>query len=194
MKAPLIILFWVMGIISLFAQHSLQGKYNMFRPGDEIIKQQVEYKDPGRSGENVLWDFGKLTSINDSYTLDYSLSRDSMMIVGTEHRTMYYYSLTGDSLLCHGYENPTTLVINEQPELLLKFPVHYGNSTFSYYNGNGKYCDRLKISTMGTVARKRCAKFSRDFDSAQFDSFAKKNDNFGCRRATTKHKNITFDG
>jgi hypothetical protein len=67
---------------------------------------------------------------------------------------MYYYSLSGDSLLCHGFENPTTLMTNERPELLMKFPVNYGDSTFCYYNGNGKYCDRLKISALGTLASK----------------------------------------
>ena len=29
-------------------------RYNSLRSGDEIIKQQVEFKDPGREGENVI--------------------------------------------------------------------------------------------------------------------------------------------
>jgi hypothetical protein len=45
-------------------------------------------------------------------------------------------------------------MIDERPELLLQFPVQYGDSTFGYYNGNGKYCDRLAISAMGTVSSK----------------------------------------
>jgi hypothetical protein len=36
------------GILS--AQHVLRSELNMFRAGDEIIKQQVEYKNPGRKG------------------------------------------------------------------------------------------------------------------------------------------------
>jgi len=124
----------------------------MMRAGDEIVKQQVEYKDPGRSGENVLWDFGKLKTQNDEYKLTYS-GRNGK-IAGTEHRTMYYYSLSGDSLFCHGFENPTTLMTDERPELLMKFPVKYGDSTFCCYNGNGRYCDRLKIGAMGTVTGK----------------------------------------
>jgi len=125
----------------------------MPRPGDEIVKQQVEYKDPGRSGENVLWDFGRLKTQNDEYTLSYVFGKDSL-VTGIERQTMYFYSLSGDSLLGWGYENPTTLMINEQPELLLRFPVRYGDSTFCYYNGNGKYCDQLKLSAMGTVSSK----------------------------------------
>ena len=125
----------------------------MFRAEDLIFKQQMEFKDAGRSGENVLWDFSRLTSIDDSYTLEYS-SSDSVTIVGTEHHTRYYYSLSGDSLLCYGYENSTTLMINERPELLLRFPVSYGDSTFCYYNGNGEYSGRLDVNAMGTVSTK----------------------------------------
>jgi hypothetical protein len=36
------------------AQFVLKKALNAPRPGDELTKQQVEYKDPGRSGENVL--------------------------------------------------------------------------------------------------------------------------------------------
>lgn len=41
----------------IFPQSQLTSSLNMFRAGDVISKQQVEYKDPGRSGQNVLWDF-----------------------------------------------------------------------------------------------------------------------------------------
>jgi len=140
-----------------FAQHGLTSLHNLPRPGDEIIKRQVEYKDPGRSGEHVLWDFGKLKTTNDEYKLFYRIGKDSLL-AGIEHRTIYYHSLTNDSLLLWGYENYTTLMENEQPELLLRFPVNYGDSTFCRYNGNGKYSDRLKISAMGTVTTKADAR------------------------------------
>jgi hypothetical protein len=139
--------------LSLPAQHRLTSNLNLMRPGDEIIKQQVEYKDPGRSGENVLWDFGKLTPVKDEYTLTYSYGKDSV-ITGTEHHTMYYYALSGDSLSLRGYENTTTIMKNDRPELLLKFPVHYGDSVSGYYSGNGRYSGRLKISAMGTASSK----------------------------------------
>jgi hypothetical protein len=149
MKLIFTLFFWLIGISSLYAQHSLQSKYNMYRSGDEIIKQQVEYKDPGRSGENVLWDFSKLTSLDDGYTLSYI--GDDFVIAGIEHSTMYYYKLSNDSLLLLGYENPTTLMINNQSELIFKFPVKYKDMCQSYCHGNGKYCNRLSLDIMGTI-------------------------------------------
>ncbi len=148
-----VLLVFVFSYLQTFSQHSLESKYNMFRVDDVITKQEVEYKDAGRSGKNVLWDFSNLNVQNDKYTIHYFAKGDSL-VVGLEHRTMYYYSLSGDSLFLWGFENPTTLMCGEQPELLLKFPFHYEDSTFCYYNGNGKYSGRLKISNMGTVANK----------------------------------------
>ena len=144
--------FWLLGLLplALSAQHSLHSTLNMYRPGDVIIKQQVNYKSPGRSGENALWDFSKLTPVNKEYKLTYSLRQDSLL-KGTEHQTAYYYQLRNDSLLSWGYENATTLMTHNQPELLLKFPVSYGNKTKNYYHGHGAYCGQLELDAMGIV-------------------------------------------
>jgi hypothetical protein len=134
----------------LFAQHRLEASLNFPRACDEIIKQQVEYKNPGRSGENVLWDFSQLTSIDDEYQLLY-FEADNEQLVGMEHLTRYYYSLSNDSLLLWGFENQTTQLTNDLPELLLKFPVRYKDRTRSYYHGHGLYGNRMEMDAMGTV-------------------------------------------
>lgn len=50
-----------------------------------------------------------------------------------------------------GFNNPTTLLKNNQPELQLIFPVSYGNKHKEYYYGHGKYGNRLELDMMGTV-------------------------------------------
>jgi len=150
MKLIFNIFFWLIGISSLYAQLNLQGKYNMFRAGDEIIKQQVEYKDPGRLGENVLWDFSKLASVNDEYALFYSTYNDTV-ITGMEHLTKYHYTLQNDSLLLWGFENQTTRLINQRPELLLRFPVNFSGKSQSYYYAHGKHGNRLELEAMGVI-------------------------------------------
>ena len=134
----------------VYSQHSLQSNLNMFRAEDEIVKQHVSYKDPGRSGANVLWDFSKLDVVNDAYRLSY-LSYNDTLITGIELQTMYDYTLQNDSLLLWGFNNQTTRLRNHQPELLLKFPVVYGNKTKSYYYSHGKYANRLEMDAMGTI-------------------------------------------
>lgn len=132
------------------AQHSLQSGLNMFRADDVIIKQQVSYKDPGRIGENVLWDFSQLEVIDDEYELLYYTYNDTV-ITGREHLTKYHYTLQNDSLLLWGLDDQTTHIKNKQAELLLKFPLAYGDSTKEHYYGHGKYGNRLELDVMGTV-------------------------------------------
>ena len=111
----------------------------------------MEYKNPGKSGKNVFWNFGELNAINKKYNIRYrsqGITADS--IVGTEHQTNYYYHFHGDSLLLAGYENQTTVMNFFHPELLLRFPVTYGDSIGSYYYGTGKYCGKFDMRSCGS--------------------------------------------
>jgi hypothetical protein len=132
------------------AQFVLKKELNAPRPGDQIFKQQVEYKDPGRTGANVLWDFSRLNVVNEEYELAYSTPNDTI-VTGTEHLTQYHYVLQNDSLLLWGFDNQTTHLQDLQPEVLLKFPFYYGDSTGSYYYAHGKYGNRLEMDVMGTT-------------------------------------------
>ena len=143
-----LLLLGIPGMLS--AQHVLKSELNGFRPNDVLYKQQVSYKDPGRTGENVLWDFSQLNVVNDEYELVYSTENDTV-ITGMEHLTRYHYTLQNDSLLLWGFDNQTTELHDLQPELLLKFPVNYGNKSGSYYYAHGKYGNRLEMEAMGTI-------------------------------------------
>lgn len=140
-------LFLVIVSMPLISQNSLGRDLIMPRANDTIIKQCVEYREPGRMGENVLWDFCKLKTIDESYILAYGQEGDSL--TGTEHNTTYYYGVKGDSLLLYGYEKPTTWMKYVRPELLLKFPIRYGDSINSYFQGLGRYCNDLSLLIMG---------------------------------------------
>lgn len=158
----LILLFVFSG--TAFSQHRLESSLNYYRAGDVLVKQQVEYRDPGRSGADVLWDFSRLSPVNEEYKLAYTLTPRCFIedeyeelpdsctfLTGSEHRTRYNYTLEGDSLLLWGFRNSTTLIENSQPELLLRFPVAYRDSVKQHYYGHGKYGNRLELDAMGTT-------------------------------------------
>jgi len=70
-------------IFPVFGQ--LNTVHNHFRAGDVLIKQQVDFTDSGQAGENKLWDFSIVKTINDEYTLTHSLPpllNDSIYIMG----------------------------------------------------------------------------------------------------------------
>lgn len=168
MKAFHLLLFLLCPLLT-FGQ--INFLYNGFRSGDEIIKQQVDYKDPGRDGENVIWDFGKLKSVNDEYSLIYSspiLQKDSYsvmgydtiqsknidqnsLIIGTEHNTMYYYQLKNNQLVILGHENPTTFLRYTEPLLVHSFPMNYNDSCQSNFKSQGIYSAKIPFSTNGIV-------------------------------------------
>ena len=152
-----------------FGQINLQ--HNGLRSGDEIIKQQVDYKDPGREGENVIWDFGKLKSVNDEYSLVYSspvlqensyyvMGYDTIqskntdqnsLIIGTEHNTMYYYQLKENQLLLLGHENPTNLLHYTQPVVAATYPTNYKQNQTNSYQSEGIYSGKIPFDTKGTI-------------------------------------------
>lgn len=73
---------------------SLMKISNLPRPGDTLIKQQVDYIDPGIAGTNILWDFRSVHPVNDYYIVSYrSIFPDSCSIGGFEHGTIYSYIL-----------------------------------------------------------------------------------------------------
>jgi hypothetical protein len=171
-KKPYILLLMLISFPGLLsAQFVLKKELNSPRAGDEIIKQQVQYKDPGRSGENVLWDFSKLSSINDQYTLVYSLpaligdsvyimgkdtipageAEENELITGTEHYTMYYYRLKDNRLWILGHENPTNLLQYINPMLSAAYPLAYGENHRENYASRGTYSSNQAFSTGGNI-------------------------------------------
>ncbi len=131
--------------------HSLTTCRNAYRATDALVKQQVEFKDPGSSGRNLHWDFSTLQPLNESYSLNYSLrnAADTSTVSGVEHNTRYYYRQQRDSLQAVGYENSTTYMEYTQPEVRMHFPFAYGDTLFSYFTGKGEYCHRMPLAVKG---------------------------------------------
>jgi len=170
MKTAALALFMSVGFV-LPVCGQLNTLHNHYRPGDVLIKQQVEYMNPGEAGANKVWDLSKLKTINEEYTLRYDLPSlegdsvyilgdirygktkvpDNELIVGTEHNTMYYYRLTNDSLLQTGHENPSVKLAYTSPMVLMRFPLNYGQTTASAYKSKGLYSGMVNIRTEGTM-------------------------------------------
>lgn len=169
MKRTLSALLILCSTLSVSSQLTFQ--HNGLRAGDEIIKQQVEYKNPGRGGKHVIWDFGKLKSVNDEYTLSYTspylfndsiyilggdtlnLKREKVLkdqiIVGTEHNTMYYFKQKENQLLLLGYENSTTLLKYINPTEVMSYPINYGEGVKTNYQAKGVYSSIIPFSLKG---------------------------------------------
>ena len=134
-----------------FAQYPLQSHLNMFRSDDSLVKQQVSYKDPGRSGEHVLWDFSQLAIENQQYKLEYSSFQDSI-IIGQEHYTQYLYQQKGDSLVLLKHQNPVSSLTYLGGIPVLSFPFSFGQGLSADYQTEGVYSKTVPLQTSGSVA------------------------------------------
>jgi hypothetical protein len=156
LKHYLVSSFVIVGTLSLLAQTTITKDLQSFRSGDKLTKQQVQYKDPGRSGTDVLWDFSTLKPINKNYLVEYytpavKRNGDSVCITCLEHRTMYKYVNKGDSLLLMGFENSGSKMSLENPEYVMRYPFTIGDSIVSLFKGNGSYENALASKTEGSL-------------------------------------------
>jgi hypothetical protein len=155
----------------LWAQFSLKPELNLPRMGDELFKQQVEYKDPGRSGEHVLWDFSRLQAVNPEYKVFYrtpkffghdiqllglnTLSAGETelenMIVGSEHFTSYYYQVKDGQLVLLGHANAVSQMYHKQPLLVIPFPFGYGQKIESSYHSQTFYAGAKPMQSIGDI-------------------------------------------
>ena len=148
MKKSILFFFIQFVVFNVIAQPVLEKSYNMFRSGDKLTKQQMEFKKPGEAGADQYWDFSQLKTINENYQVSYLDYLDSL-VVDREQRTLYKYSLKGDSLLFVGFENPVTIINHLKPELHLVFPVRYEDHHQDYYYGTGNYGGQLDVTLSG---------------------------------------------
>jgi len=144
-------LFFCCVLINAIAQQTLTSDRNAYRAADQLVKQQVEFKDPSSSGKDLHWDFSMVQPINEDYKLDYFIPDSTQMnrFCGMEHNTRYYFRQQSDSLQAVGYENSTTYMEYTVPELRMHFPFAYGDTLFSYFEGTGEYCHRLPLAVKG---------------------------------------------
>lgn len=133
------------------AQVTVNRECNLFRAGDVTIKKQIKYENLGRNGNSVLWDLGNVEVINNKYRVSYKEQKAfSSRMTEIQHGTRYYHDVRNDSVLQIGFENNTTLMDYDLPEITMKYPMQYGDSISGIFHGRGLYCDKAAIRIFGT--------------------------------------------
>ena len=145
LRAIIIVLFCLLKI-NISAQ-TLTPAANAPRTGDVLKKQQTEYVNTSGGGEDRVWDLSGIEVVNPRHKARILAKRDSAdtmadTVMTIESRMRRYTLQRGDSLLTTGTENTISLVRYQQPELSLRFPVSYGDSTASIFYGTAAWCER----------------------------------------------------
>jgi len=132
---------------------NLSFQRNKLRTGDKLIKQQLEYIDPGLDGEGLVWNFSRISINNEAYRLLYVNvnKKDTTKFLGLEHDTRYRYTQDQDTLFLTGFDNRNTFIRFNKPEAQLAFPFKYGDSIVSEFKGEGLYCNKIKLIANGVT-------------------------------------------
>ena len=121
------------------------------RVNDEVKKQQVEYAAVDSTGQGMVWDLSEMEFTKWEPTATYT-TEDSRkgVVTGTERNTRYYYESKPEALLLRGFENNLLKVEYDQPEVLLRMPLVYGDRYEGQFHGTSAYCEKVFSRTFGT--------------------------------------------
>lgn len=139
----------LLSFLSAQAQNVLTQSCNLMQPGDSVAMQIVDYVNPGKAGENAVWDFCGIDSVG-VYYIKYDTLHVSQL-VGYDAQNIYKYGLANNNLLLLNSESALLGMNYFQPQLLQAFPFQYHDSVSERYGGEGRYCGTHFERTFGTV-------------------------------------------
>lgn len=161
----------LLSLITISSYGQLDKFHNRICIGDSLIKQQIEYVDPGKPGKNITWDLSQAQVIREEYPIIYSspkLIEDSIYVIGNdtilkryvpnteyfikkEYGTMYYYQFKNDTISLIGHENPSVRLRYTEPLMECVFPLNYNDEFLSPYLLEGVYSNSSKILSSGNI-------------------------------------------
>ena len=152
-----VVVIFSMVISTLLMQAQVTLLQNAYRLNDQLTGREILFPAFCTTGTKLVWDISDRQEINDDdYTITYTIigEEPNEMTASTEQDTRYLFRQQKDSLLICGFENHTSLMEYDLPEIYLLFPMAYGDSIEGYFHGFGRYCDRLTMRHYGRYKTK----------------------------------------
>ena len=147
-------------ILTLFLSHlfiyaqawTLKGNYSC-RLGDKITVVLCSDAAIGDRGENVVWDFSRMSADGQSEGVEFSSDYESdSTIAKVVGNTRYYYIQDSCAIRCTGYENSAMRVEYDRPTVAVPFPIAYGNKQEGVFHGIRMYSETLMMRLCGTYS------------------------------------------
>ncbi len=124
--------------LSVHSQVVITRSNHGFNPGDEHIIQQVEYVAPGEEGQNITWDFSKLT-LQDNVTISSITGADDNQsynrIIKRDDNYTFLFNITEQGNAYTGYEVGKRKVFFSKPFVKTQYPQSYGTSFEGSFEG-----------------------------------------------------------
>ena len=121
----------------------LSFECNAYRSGD--VMQVSEIQIPSN-----LRNLSEIKTIRKFAEKVCQFSLDTLTVISNGER--HHYLQTANRIALVGIENPQNLINYSLPEVKMKFPFAPNDTVRGYFNGEGEYCDKLKIRQFGHYA------------------------------------------
>ena len=166
-----LILLLTLYLPPIYLSGQIDWSTNRPRSGDKVIKKQINYIEPGESGENVTWDLSRLEDTDTKFIQNYTtpkLIADSIYIMGTdtflkedvlpeelvigiENYTVYYYRVRNEGITLLGFENPVTEIHYQNPLLQINYPFNLNDCDSMTFETTGLYSKELPLKSLGDI-------------------------------------------
>lgn len=138
---------FLMVVHSAAAQHQLTSACNMWSE-DSVTYRCLGYIDHGCQGENIVWDFRTLESLeHDGHPVHMYGVEES--IVWEEKDKLFHYLAQNDSLLIFRREHPIYSIVYQVPVTEQTFPFSYNQKIKNDFEGTGLYDNHFFVSEKG---------------------------------------------
>ena len=139
-KRYLTLLIAIVFTPTLMAQeYSLSKEANLLPDSDELSILEIPYFYAEDNGEGFIWDFSEKITNEGSHKL--WIQKDTLerkVVLSNYGQTYYIYK--SDTLFMVGDESPLRKAEYKQPQLLIHYPLSYGDSISAPFEGDGVYC------------------------------------------------------
>lgn len=146
-------MFFLFGMTptQLWAQNVISVEANAMRENDKITYRSMCFSTPGEIGENCLWDFTNVDKLEEKYNIQYT--RDGSLNGIHQHIGQGINSFVFKDGYCNQYmhENRLAKIIYFNKKMVMKYPLAYGDSISSNFEGYGQYCGNHLIKVKGQV-------------------------------------------
>lgn len=142
----------------LYGQRTLIPSDNMAFVRSKMEVRPVSGIFVGEDGDSVVWNFSNMSVVDDEKEL--RIAADSTSFSIKEKGRYRYFKVIGDSVFLTSYRTRLEEVSYTDGMIVMRVPLHYGDSIARPFLGRGKYCGKYDITQEGTSVVKADARGS----------------------------------
>ena len=138
-------------VLSYAQRTAITMATNCPKDNDRVVRQMLPYSYEGASGDSQIWDFSGLAPEGE-HIINYVVQGDTLIGINRDGASRHISD--DDGMWQTSMEDAIEQITYNEPMLTMRFPLAYGDSYSSPFNGEGRYCGTHHIRHFGTTSIK----------------------------------------